>query len=511
MSKRYMMRRYDFSGGMDQSTNPFLLADNKFTYLKNVNHDELGTLSKDGGYSAFRTAAGSGSDDLVFDYVNWTGVHTPMKISNGTLYKAEIGGSDWTSVGAATTAGKRASAANYLNRMYIATESDNVRYYNGSTITTIDADNGGANVRGKYLERSYGRLFLGHITTVYNTNQVVYTYNQLGEATHRFYNPSEENHNTYATTSQKISVAGEITGLKFFQGLLLIFTEDAVWMWNPETLAEPKILAEVGCVAHDTIKEIDGILYWVSRDGVCRFAGNSMPTIISLPITNWTVNGIWRLIDGANWRNMNAGVLDGNYHLWVGDLTAALPGDSAALDDVVVVYDTYRDAWTFYDNHPVKQWATIVDSSGNKRLLMGNNDSGQTFMRDYSYSHNGSAIESVIRTKYFDFNNPEAEKVLSDFFVSYRPEGETAKYIEVGLAINGDNNYSTILDDSSTTRLPLTGDVAKEYQFERVSLGGKRARTASYEFKNADNGVNVTMLGYSQEFEYILPNMNYTT
>jgi hypothetical protein len=282
-------------------------------------------------------------------------------------------------------------------------------------------------------------------------------------------------------------------------------------MWNPETLAEPKILAEVGCVAHDTIKEIDGILYWVSRDGVCRFAGNSMPTIISLPITNWTVNGIWRLIDGANWRNMNAGVLDGNYHLWVGNLTAALPGDSASLDDVVVVYDTYRDAWTFYDNHPVKQWATIVDSSGNKRLLMGNNDSGQTFMRDYSYSHNGTAIESVIRTKYFDFNNPEAEKVLSDFFVSYRPEGETAKYIEVGLAINGDNNYSTILDDSSTTRLPLTGDVAKEYQFERVSLGGKRARTASYEFKNADNGVNVTMLGYSQEFEYILPNMNYTT
>ncbi len=502
-----MMRRYDFSGGMDQSTNPFLLADNKFTYLKNVNHDELGTLSKDGGYSAFRTAAGSGSDDLVFDYVTWAGVHTPMKISNGNLYKAEVGETDWTSVGAATTAGKRASAANYLNRMYIATESDNVRYYDGSTITTVDADNGGANVRGKYLATLGSIMFLGHITTVHNTNTVVYTRPNL----HVFYNSLEEDYDTYSTTSQKFTVTGEITGMRAYQGLLLIFTEEALWSWNPETLAEPKILADTGCVGHDTVKEIDGILYWAGRDGVYRFTGNSMPTIISLPITNWAVNSLWRLIDGANWRSMNAGVLDGNYHLWVGNLTSALPGDSASLDDVVAVYDTYRNAWTFYDNHPVKQWATIVDTSGNKRLLMGNNDSGQTFMRDYSYSHNSTAIESVIRTKYFDFDNPEAEKVLSDFFVSYRPEAETAKYIEVGLAINGDNDYLTILDDTSTTRLPLTGAVTTEYQFERVSLGGKRARTASYEFKNADAGVNVTMLGYSQEFEYILPNMNYTT
>jgi len=111
-----MMRRYDFSGGMDQSTNPFLLADSKFTYLKNVNHDELGTLSKDGGYSAYLDTVGSTSDDLVFDYVNYAGTHLPVKISNGTIYKG--GASAWTSVSSTSiSAGKRCSAVNFLDRV----------------------------------------------------------------------------------------------------------------------------------------------------------------------------------------------------------------------------------------------------------------------------------------------------------------------------------------------------------------------------------------------------------
>ena len=505
----YTMRRYDLSGGMETSTNPFLMSDAQFTYLKNVNHDEQGSLSKDGGYSNFRSATtGVDSDDLVFDYMNWSGVHTPIKIAGGNIYKAEVGGSEWTQIQAsATSSGKRVSAVNYLDRMYFTTESDNVQYYDGTDIKNISTDNGDADVRGKYLAVLGPQLYVGNITTVHDASTVV----SSGQGTHRFYNPTFENYDTYATTSQRFTVNGEITGMVGYQGVLLIFTQEAMWTYNPEVQASPKVVAETGCIAHDTIKEIDGTLYWTGRDGVYRFTGNSMPVLISLPITNWAVNSVWRLISGSNWTNMSAGVLDGKYYLWVGDLTSTLPGDSKVLKDVVVVYDTYRDSWSFYDNHPVRQWATVVDSNGNKRLIMANNSSGQTLIRDYSYTHSGSAIESIIRTKYFDFENPEAEKALNDMFVSYRPEAETDKYLTVSVAINGSNDYETYLDNASSRRLPLTGETTKEYQFERVSLNGLRARTASYEFKNNDEGVNVTLLGFSQEFMYKLPNMNYTT
>jgi hypothetical protein len=152
-----------------------------------------------------------------------------------------------------------------------------------------------------------------------------------------------------------------------------------------------------------------------------------------------------------------------------------------------------------------------VDSTGNNKLIFGSNADGQTYMRDYSYTHAGDPIESVIRTKYFDFDNPEAEKVLGDLFVSYRPEGLTEKYLKVGISVNGNNFYKPYVGETTNTKLPLTGSTIREYQFERVSSNGLRGRTVSFEFSNSDYGVNATLLGFSQEFTYKLPNLNYTT
>ena len=505
----YLMRRYDLSGGMDMGTNPFMMEDTAYTYLRNVNHDENGSLSKDGGYSVFldKIATVTG-DDLVFDYTDYDGAHTIMKVSGGGLYEADFTGTAAWSVVATgvTTANYKCSAVNYLDRMYFVEASTDIHYFDGTNVSDIYTDNADANVRGKYLTTIGSTMYLGNITTVHRTSDVVYTMPD----SHTFYDVNEEGFSTYATTSHIIPVIGDITGIKGYRGMLLIFTNSDVWQWNPATLGEAKILAGTGCVAHDTIQEIDGILYWAGKDGVYRFDGNNMPSLISLPITNWVTNSLWRLINGTNWTKMSAGVLDGRYYLWIGNLTAALPGDSAALNNVVIVFDTYRGTWSFYDNHPVRQWATITNTSDNKQLIFGSNADGQTYQRGYTYTHNTAAITSVVRTKYFDFDNPEVEKVLNNLYVTYRPSAETTKYISVAVSKNGSNTYTTLLNSASNTRLPLTGAATLEYQFERVSLGGLRARTASYEFKNADSGVDVTLLGFSQEFSYLNSNLNYT-
>lgn len=507
----YLMRRYDLSGGMDIGTNPFMMEDTKYTYLLNVNHDENGSLSKDGGYSTFcdKIATVTG-DDLVFDYIDYDGNHEIVKITGGTLYTADLTGTaawDVVATGISTT-NNRCSAVNYLDRMYFAEAGTNVQYYDGGTgnVGTISADNATADVRGKYLTTIGSTMYLGNVTTVHDSNEVVYTMPDM----HVFFDVNEDGFSTYATTSHIIPVIGDITGIKGFRGMLLIFTENNVWQWNPAVMGDAKILANTGCVAHDTVQEIDGILYWAGKEGVYKFDGDKMPTLISLPITNWVINSPWRLINSTSWANMSAGVLDGKYLLWIGTLTAALPGDSSALTNVVVVYDTYRGTWGLYSNHPVRQWATVVDSTKRKKLIFGSNADGQTYMRDYSYKHNATAITSIVRTKYFDFENPEVEKTLDNLFVSYRPEAETAKYLSVAVAINGSNSYTSFINSTSATRLPLTGAVTLEYQFERVSLGGLRGRTASYEFKNADSAVNVTLLGFAQEFSYLNTNKNYT-
>lgn len=554
--RKYYMRRYGSTGGMDTSTNPFSMSDSNYLYLKNVNHDENGSLSKDGGYSTFRNNVSGEGDDMVFNYINLMGQSLPIKLNEGNLFKAVSGDGNWEQVSAGVMAGgHRVSAVNFLDKVYLCDGETNLKHSDGSTVGETYADNGSSNVRGRYLEVLQNFLYIGHITTVHKRNEVL----ESIPGSHVFYNANLENHDTYATTDRKITVDGSVTGLKAYQGLLFIFTEDSIWYYNPDT-REVKRLADTGCVSHETIKEIDGVLYWASKEGVYRFTGEGMPTIISMPITNWGINSLWKLIDGGNWRKLCAGVLDGRYHLWLGDLTGALPGDmldvlsfnfldiensvvggdalwyagsssvdsggntgwifesptgssgeaSTPMTDIVVVFDTYRNSWSFYDNHPVSMWATITDEYGHNKLIFGSHVSGQTFERDKSFTHNGAPIDSIIRTKYFDFDNPENEKVLGDLYVSYRPEEQTERYLEVGLSINGSNVYEKHLDSESSTKLPLTGSKLIEYQFERVSLGGVKARTASYEFRSSAAGVGFTLLGYSQEFTYQQPNLNYT-
>lgn len=527
MSKKYLMRRYDLVGGMDQATNPYLMNDSTHVYLKNVIHGEKGTLSKDGGYSQFLDNMPASSVDLLFDYQNHTYLSTlsteegeivttedgdtfPIgvpnllfAISDGDLYKETDSG--WELVEAdVTTSGQLCNAVNYLDRVYFAEADSVVTYTDGENVTTLQSDNGDL-VKGKYLETLNNTLYLGNITHKFGPNYVLYT--QPGS--HVFFNPNEEDYDTYETTSHKIRIDGVITALKAYQGLMLIFTKNDLWYFNPDTF-EVKQLAETGCVCHHSIREIDGILYWASNEGVYRFAGNNMPSIISLPITNKVVSSIWSNISSPNFGQMAAGVLGGKYYLWVGTLTAPLPGDSEPLKNVVVVYDTYRDVWTFYDNHPVKQWMEILNDEGTPELLFADRKSARVLIRDKSYNHDGQAIDMKIRTKYYDFDRPESEKTLEDLFVAYRPES-TESYVNVGISVNGTNDYQNYVSDSSNTKLPLEAEQSLEYQFRRVSLNGTRARTVSYEIGNNDNATCVTLLGFTQEFSYMLPNLNYST
>jgi len=74
-SETMMMRRYDLTGSMKQSLSPFLMDDKDFTYLKNVSYDEIGSLSKDGGYTQFGVNLDTtGTGDLLHSYLDEFGV-----------------------------------------------------------------------------------------------------------------------------------------------------------------------------------------------------------------------------------------------------------------------------------------------------------------------------------------------------------------------------------------------------------------------------------------------------
>jgi len=506
VTQKYLMRRYSLTGGMNQSVNPFLMNDSDFLYLCNVTHDEIGTIGKDGGYSAVgatRTAPGVG--DLLFDYIPFTGSHIQLLLEHGILQKYVSG---WSDIDISTfTDDARASAINFNGKAYIATANDILAYTTGTSVTTVASDNGSASVKGKYLAVVADKLCLGNLTDVHAANQVIFSL----EGSHVFYDETDETgHETYATTDRIITVDGAVTGLAAYQGLLMIFTQEAIFYWNPSN-NEVKKLCSFGTDSHWSIKELNGMLYFANRDGVYRFNGESIPELISIPITNWAINSIWRLIDGSNWSTMSAEAFEGKYYLAVGDLTASLPGDSAAKEGVVLVYDAYRDAWTFLDDHPVSMFARIVNENGNQRLWFASSADRTVYQKDYSYSHNGTTYDMVARTKYFDFDIPENDKQLYQLYVTYRSYGDTDTYLTISTSADGSNAYTERVADDTTSKLELAGASGRAYEMKRVDIAGASGRTISYEFKNGDEGVPFEILGFTQEFSYRNNNLNIST
>jgi len=505
-TKKYLMRRYDLTGSMNQSTNPFLMKDTDFLYMCNTTNDEIGTVGKDGGYSIVgttRTAPGKG--DLLFDFIPFVGSHTPLLIEGGILQKYVSG---WSNIDVDDfTDDARASGVNFNGKAYIATANDDLRYTDGSTVVSIATDNGGSSVRGRYLAVVADKLCIGNMTSVHAANQVVFSL----EGTHIFYDSTDETgHNTYATTDRIITVDGAVTGLASYQGLLMIFTSEAIFYWNPSN-NEVKKLCSFGTDSHWSIKELNGMLYFANRDGIYRFNGETIPELISIPITNWAINSLWRLIDGNNWSTMSAETFEGKYLLAVGDLTATMPGDSSAKTGVVIVYDSYRNTWSFLDGHPVSMFMKTVNENGDQRLWFCSSEDRTVYQKDYSYSHNGTTYNMIARTKYFDFDMPENQKNLYQLFTTYRSYGDTSSYITVSIATDGSNAYTEKIADDTVSKLELSGAEGRAYEMKRVDMTGSSGRTISYEFKNGDEGVAFEIVGFTQEFSYREPNFNVST
>jgi len=504
---KYIMRRYDLTGSMKQSVSPFLMRDEEFTYLRNVSYDEVGSLSKDGGYTQVGADLDtSGSGDLMHTYLDNTGAFKALVITNGKLFGSTGTPIEWEELDSSTfTVDAKCTAENREGLAYIVNELDGLHYTNGISVTSVSEDNGDIDILGRYMTVLGNEIFVANLSGTHSANDVVYTL----AGSNTFYDPTEEDHDTYTTTSLKFSAKDPITGIKAFQGVIFYWTENEMYMFNPENL-EVKVIASIGCTSHDSIQEINGVLYWVNRDGVFRFNGSTLPELISIPITNWAINSLWRVIDGVMWNSVAAVSFEGKYMLYVGDLTGTLPGDSGTLSDVVLTYDTYRDVWYFLTDYPVSTFTRFINGQGNLRLLFTSKDEAKVYQKDFSYKADGSPINMVVRTKYFSFDMPENEKQLEDLLITMRPSGGEGYYLTIKMAKNGTNYYEEYVTDSTPTKVELDAVSGTEFQLSKVTMKGVRVRTASYEFSNDDSGINMTLLGYTQQYKYLNNNMNLT-
>ena len=135
-------------------------------------------------------------------------------------------------------------------------------------------------------------------------------------------------------------------------------------------------VAKTGCIDGRTICEVDGVLYWLSRNGIVAYAGGQ-PRVISQKLNKTFISGV----SGTDGRKYYCSLYDGtNYCLYV--------------------YDTYNGMWHIEDNIEVVGFAY---SNGFLYAL--------TKSEILKFNSGNERIEWEFETQDYTFGIPETKNV----------------------------------------------------------------------------------------------------
>lgn len=217
-----------------------------------------------------------------------------------------------------------------------------------------------------------------------------------------------------------------ITGLAVLLDYLVITKENSVWILSGDSSTNfvlRRVTDEGGCAVKQGIAFVKDTLAWLGKDGVRLFDG-ARSAMGSEKITT--------VFSGLNKRQLTqaAAVYWGpEQHYFV-----AVPEGASLTNDVVLVYDALRAAWTTYRGIPAGEWC-IFREYNQDTLLFGSSTTGQIYKMDTTgYSDDGAAIDAHVITKAAALaGGIEAPSLVPDVFVACREPDSLATTASLSL------------------------------------------------------------------------------
>lgn len=366
---------WTFEGGVDTSRHP--------QFLKNTQ------TSKESGVITFEELAVRGRLSRVI--VGATASSTPLLLGvyqHQYLIRALAGtvqywnGTTWANIITGLDATARITLTNFEfsgeDAIIITNGVDAPKYWNGTTSGDINTANA---PKGKFIINDTVRVFIAK-----------------GDILH-FCARLAVNDWTTAKNSGFIQIytanGGDITGLTRFGGTRIIFKLDYMAELHGNNLQEfgvVDISNQVGCYSHETIQEVQGILFWLGYKQVYAFSGG-LPVPIGDPVRSY--------VDALNWsadvRTQAFATTDGDNYL-------------LGLGDSLLSYSPKHKMWR-------------VNRTGQINKLGANlNNTWYTMDQNGSvYSENGLTRENmVIYSPAFTEGNPEMWKEYYELHVQLR-------------------------------------------------------------------------------------------
>lgn len=166
-----------------------------------------------------------------------------------------------------------------------------------------------------------------------------------------------------------LSAEGLTGGASLWESMIL-FTRDGVWrVTGTGPFAVRPVFGGTGCVAHGSIVEVDGVLFWLAPDGIYAWGGGGAPERISAPRVEGAVRGINGTIDRINQAHahLSFAVHDADDRVvrWF------VPLDDAVLPSHAIVLDLQTTAFSVDPLPGMSAAAAVTLPDGSQEIVLG--------------------------------------------------------------------------------------------------------------------------------------------
>lgn len=246
-----------------------------------------------------------------------------------------------------------------------------------------------------------------------------------------------------------LDFASPITGIGAVQNGLLVFTKFKTFIVtgnSPDTFSKYLVSSSQGCINHYTIQFLDGLLIWVSQDGVCSSNGGSIEVI--------TMQKLGKV---ALTNTLNAQILDRVYYL--------------ALTDGLLILD-FRFNFMIRKSNIVVDWiGSYLDSLYCQTT--SNLYEAFTATTNLTYHYKSGLLTEGAYSNY---------KTFKDFYIKYNGDVQLKLYVDGTLVntinLTGDDCYNLKALSASSgygIEIELTG-TAEVSEIQYTVLGRQNGK-----------------------------------
>jgi hypothetical protein len=548
----------NLSDGINQYSDPGLVAPSQFELLVNVSQSQLGSIAHRPGTELYNDLiAAAGLVQGLHMFMKEDGTFYFHKVSGGGLYVGNEGTDTWTSQETSLVdAASKVEFTNFIGRHYFIGEgsTEYLRYATetgNSTQVTIASGTAASSSTGSTLVATTEIFTPGVVgLTIHNTTEGTtrvitgYTASSSGTTvtvdsaindtwdgdTIKIYGEGKflasngpymmfagaSNRKAYwtnvgsdtVTTSDFYETQAPHTGLVSFGNgrPFVLFTEISYVVIDPARNYFNEVF-DFGCSSHRSIKSVRGYLVWASRVAkafLMMGPNDSIPQVISKPITNdLTLDAIVNKIAGSAWGNMAGGVIGDRYICSIGNLSSTVKGQT--LDDCVVDIDLSQQAWkvhTYTTGGVGSVFAEFIDSDGNRNLYGGSKDNKAVYKMDMAgiYTDDDSegspqAVAMLALTPHTEFRDQSRGTVDMKEVSKIHMKYKATTAITVQAAQDGATSYSS----AGLTTFPVASTL--KWVWDYMDFGEPQCKSISLSFSTTgeciifDYGLEVTSLG----------------